>query len=253
MGRLNVTPDSVSDGGMYFDPEAAVEHAFDMIDEGADIIDIGAESTRPGCSPVSVEEEMRRLIPALRAVADSSDIIISVDTMNPETARAAVDAGADIINDVNALRRPGMLEFAAESAVPIIISHMYGDPGNTHSQCMDGPVIPAIRDFLKERTEAALQCGVDERNIITDPGIGFGKTNEQNEEIIRRISDTGIGYPILAGMSRKRVISYMYPDEDRDIASAKAAAIATDAGADIIRVHNVHLTTETLRSACRRV
>ncbi|MFA7031417.1 MAG: dihydropteroate synthase, partial [Candidatus Methanomethylophilaceae archaeon] len=172
MGILNVTPDSFSDGGAYAKLNSAADHAFRLIDEGAGILDIGAESTRPGWKPVSAEEEIERLVPVIKEIAPSCDVPISVDTMKTRVAEAALDAGADIINDVYGLRWEGMAELAASAGVPVIIMHMYGEPERVHSDLMTGNVLPQIKEFFEERTKAALDAGIERNRIILDPGIG---------------------------------------------------------------------------------
>lgn len=239
MGILNVTPDSFSDGGLRMDAEAAVRYAFSMADAGAEVIDIGAESTRPGFVPVSAEEEIARLMPVLERLTGSLDIPVSVDTMKPEVARAALDAGADIINDVNALRAPGMLELAAETDVPVIIMHMPGDPVSVHAGDMSDPVIPQVRAYLSERMGAAMDAGVRKDNIIIDPGVGFGKTMRQNIELVHGLKELDLGVPMLAGLSRKRFLSEMYPGMGRDRATVEASMLAAANGADVLRVHDV--------------
>ena len=248
MGILNVTPDSFSDGGLFADAEAAVRHAFSMIDDGAEIVDIGAESTRPGFTPVPAEEEIRRLIHVIERLSESSDVPISVDTMKTEVAYAAVSAGADIINDVNALRAPGMAELAAETDVPVVIMHMPGDPATVHDGCMSDPVIPAVRGFLSERIDSLVSSGVRRDNIIVDPGVGFGKTVEQNIELVEHMDLLDLGVPVLAGLSRKRFLAVMYPGEDRDEATVSASLKAAEKGADILRVHDVRRMCQTLRT-----
>lgn len=239
MGILNVTPDSFSDGGMYADADAAVKHAFDMIDAGADIIDVGAESTRPGFTPVDPSDELRRLIPVIRRIAESSDVAISVDTMKADTARAAVSAGAHMINDVNAFRGEGMVDYASESQVPVIIMHMNGTPLDTHLRTMGDPVIPRIMDFFHERMTQMESAGVRHDNMILDPGVGFGKSMEQNAEIIMNADRLVSDAPLLMAASRKRVLEHMFPGMDRDEATAKVSAISAEKGADIVRVHDV--------------
>ncbi len=248
MGILNATPDSFSDGGRYLDADAAVEHAFAMIDAGAEIIDIGAESTRPGFTPVSAEEEISRLIPVIRRISESADVPISADTMKPEVAVQALEAGADMINDVNALRAPGMLDAVAERDVPVIIMHMPGEPGSVHSGDMSDPVIPSIVSYLSERISSAEEAGIRRDNIIIDPGVGFGKTMAQNIEIVNNLDIIDLGVPVLAGLSRKRFLADMYPGEDRDAATVKACMVAAERGADILRVHD----PGALRRALRR-
>ena len=243
MGILNVTPDSFSDGGEYFSGNA-LEHALEMVDAGASIIDIGGESTRPGSDPVPSEEEIRRIVPVIKELSSVSDIPISVDTMKTEVAEAALDAGADIINDVNGLRSEGMMELAASTGVPVVIMHMNGMPKTMQVNPMEGHVVAPIADFLKERYEAALDQGIKE--IVLDPGIGFGKTVEQNMEIIDNASAFSFGRPVLIGASRKRFLSDIYPGMDRDEATVRISMKALDAGADIVRVHNVKMMADAL-------
>ena len=243
MGILNVTPDSFSDGGMYYSG-GAVEHALSMIDEGADIIDIGGESTRPGSDPVPAEEEIGRIVPVIRELSSVSDVPISVDTMKTEVAEAALDAGADIINDVNGMRSEGMAELISSAGVPVVIMHMKGMPKTMQLEPMQGRVTEDIVAFLKERCEYAADCGI--RDIILDPGIGFGKTAEQNVEIIDNSAAFSLGHPVLIGASRKRFLLSVYPDMDRDEASVAVSLRALDAGADIVRVHNVMMMRRAL-------
>ena len=246
MGILNVTPDSFSDGGLWTDVDVAVSHALDMVDQGASIIDVGAESTRPGSSPVSADEEMRRLRPVLEALLPVVDVPVSVDTMKTEVAEMCVAMGADIVNDVNGLRAPGMAELCASAGVCAIIMHMPvpEDMGAVHSSEMGDGFAEDIRGELRSLTESAVERGMDRDMIVLDPGIGFGKTPEQNMWLLSHSS--------LSASSRKRFLSVMYPGMDRDEASARAALVATESGADIVRVHNVAATAEMLRGLSRR-
>ena len=243
MGILNVTPDSFSDGGLYYSG-GAVEHALSMIGDGADIIDIGGESTRPGSDPVPAEEEMERIVPVIRELSSISDIPISVDTMKTEVAEAALDAGADIVNDVNGIRSEGMAELISSAGVPVIIMHMKGMPKTMQLEPMEGRVTEDIVAFLRERCEYAADFGI--KDIILDPGVGFGKTAEQNVEIIDNASAFSLGHPVLIGASRKRFLPFAYPDMDRDEATVAASIRALDAGADIVRVHNVGMMRRAL-------
>jgi len=244
MGILNVTPDSFSDGGLYYS-KGAVEHALEMIDDGADIIDIGGESTRPGSDPVPSEEEIRRIVPVIKELSSVSDVPISVDTMKTDVAEAALNAGADILNDVNGLRSKGMMELAASTGVPVIIMHMKGMPKTMQQEPLDVGEINEVISFLKERRDAALDCGI--KDIILDPGVGFGKTSELNLKMIDNSSAFSFGCPVLIGASRKRFLSDIYPGMDRDEATVKVSLRALDAGADIIRVHNVKMMAEAIR------
>ena len=223
MGILNVTPDSFSDGGRYFSG-GAVEHALAMIDDGADVIDIGGESTRPGSDPVPAEEEIRRIVPVIKELASVTDIPISVDTMKTEVAEAALDAGVDIINDVNGLRAEGMAELISSAGVPVIIMHMNGTPKTMQLEPMQGKVTKVIADFLRERCDFAADHGI--KDIILDPGVGFGKTAEQNAEIIDNASSFSFGHPVLIGASRKRFLPSVYPDTATDLAGIRDAVAA---------------------------
>lgn len=245
MGIVNVTPDSFSDGGRYVELNLVIEHAFRLIDDGADIIDIGGESTRPGWTPVSVKEEIERLIPIIKDIAPSCDVPVSVDTMKPEVAWAAIEAGANIINDVYGLRWKGMIELAASNDVPVIINHINGDLDTMHSDIMVGNVLTQIKEFFDQRLNVALDAGIKKNRVILDPGIGFGKTAEQNMEILQNSIYFEGEYPILIGASRKRFLKTTLGSND-DEASAKVAKIAADNGANILRVHNVKATKAAL-------
>ncbi len=252
MGILNVTPDSFSDGGLWARPEDAAGRAFRMEDEGADIIDIGAESTRPGSVPVSGSDEAARLVPALREIVPSLSIPVSVDTMKTEVAEKAIGLGADMINDVYGLRGEGMAELCAGSGVSVVIMHAPGDPGNFHSEIMGQNFMEEIRSFLSGRARAAEEAGIKSGRIVLDPGIGFGKDAYQNQVILRSSGFFSEKYPVLAASSRKRFLSVMYPGTDPDEASARAALVSVIHGAAGVRVHNVGRTADLLRLAGRR-
>ena len=247
MGILNVTPDSFSDGGTWTDPDVAVRHAFEMVDQGAAIIDIGGESTRPFSDPVPAEDEIARLKPVLRDLLPSIDVPVSVDTMKTSVARMAVDMGVDMVNDVYGLRDGGMAELCGESGVAVVIMHMHGMPKSMQSSVMGDGFMDGVREFLRERTQAALDAGVRKDRIILDPGVGFGKSFDQNMEILRNSSFFSDGYPVLVGSSRKKFLSEKFPGMERDDASAEAARISVESGADIVRVHNVARTVAHLR------
>ncbi len=249
MGILNVTPDSFSDGGLWTDPDTAVSHALDMVDAGADIIDIGAESTRPGSMPVSAADEISRLEPVLRELGSVLDVPISVDTMKTSVAEKCLSLGADIINDVNGLRDPGMAEVVASAGAYAVIMHMHGTKEVMHDSVMGNGFAQDIRGFLMDRTEVALEAGIPEDRIILDPGIGFGKTTNQNVWILEHSSYFSEGYPVLSGSSRKRFIKATYVDWDVDDASADAACRAYRSGADIVRVHDVERTVRAIRQS----
>lgn len=247
MGILNVTPDSFSDGGAWTDPDAAVRHGIEMVEQGADIIDIGGESTRPYSDPVSAEDEVSRLKPVLRDLIPSIDVPVSVDTMKTEVARTAIDLGADIVNDVYGLRDDGMLDLCAQTGVAVVIMHMHGMPKTMQSSVMGAGFMDEIRGFLRERTQSALDAGIRRDRIILDPGMGFGKSFDQNMEILRNSSYFSDGYPVLMGSSRKKFLSVKFPDMDRDDASVEAARISLDSGADIVRVHDVARMVAAIR------
>jgi len=243
MGILNVTPDSFSDGGRWNVTERAVRHAIEMIDLGADIIDVGAESTRPGSEPVTASDEWSRLEPVLKELV-KLDVPISIDTMKTEVAEKALSLGADIINDVNGLQDEGMIDVCADHGAAVVICHSYGVPG-PHSEVMSGDYKGKISSFLSEQCRKVADAGIDD--IILDPGVGFGKTMEQNLGIIKDCSFLGEDRPILIGLSRKRVVVSTYPDMDVDEASAMLSKMAVDSGANIIRTHDVGRTVSALR------
>jgi len=246
MGILNLTPDSFSDTVVYKGKEAAAR-VFEMADEGADMIDIGGESTRPGALPVSPKEERSRIISVIKETASSISIPISVDTMHPETAEAALDAGASMINDVSGLRDDDMIELASSFGVPVVIMHMHGVPETMQHNTMKGDVIAQISEFFDETTAKALDRGMKKNNIILDPGIGFGKTYQQNVDIIEDLRKFGKGRPILTGTSMKSFLSYAYPGISKQEASIRSALLCVKNGANIVRVHDVKGTAEALK------
>lgn len=244
MGILNVTPDSFSDGGTYFNKDSAVEQALRMQDEGADIIDIGGESTRPGAKKISVKEEVNRVLPVIEALAEKVKIPISVDTYKSDVAKAAIQAGASIINDISGLRfDPEMPKIAAKNKVPVVIMHIKGTPGNMQKNPVYKALIPKIIDYFHEGIKIARDAGVPDDMIIIDPGIGFGKTVEHNLEIIKRLNEfRGFEKPVLLGHSRKSFIGKILGDlpvSERLEGTAAASAIGIFNGANIIRVHDV--------------
>lgn len=255
MGILNVTPDSFSDGGDFFDPNCAVVRAMQMIQEGADIIDVGPESTRPGSSPVSTDEQIKRAIPVIRAIRkENKQISISIDTTLAAVASASIGSGADMVNDTSALRDdPDLVELMARSEADLVIMHRRGT--SVDMQKDGGPqyddVVGAICDFLQERTGFAQSKGIDRSRIIVDPGIGFGKRNEHNLLIIKnlgRICD--LGYPVLLGASRKRFLGSVLDQDDpksRDLATLVTSILAAQVGVSILRVHDVHTTVNMIR------
>ena len=244
MGILNVTPDSFSDGGKYFDKERAVEQALRMQDEGADIIDIGGESTRPGAEKISVKEEISRVVPVIEALADKVKIPLSIDTYKSAVAGAAILSGASIINDISGLRfDPQMPRVAARHNVPVVIMHIKGTPKSMQKKPVYKSLIPEITDYLREGVEIARNAGVADDKIVIDPGIGFGKTIEHNLEIIKKLNEfSGLEKPILIGPSRKSFIGRILgalPPEERLEGTAAAVALGIFNGANIIRVHDV--------------
>lgn len=252
MGILNVTPDSFSDGGDFSDPSAAVERTLEMVAQGADIIDIGGESTRPGSEPVPVEEEIKRTVPVIERIRAQSDAFISIDTMKAEVASRALEAGADIINDVSAFEADaGMAEVAAKSGAGVVLMHMKGSPQTMQDNPDYGNVVTEVRNYLQERIDFAAQNGVERGRIAIDPGIGFGKTVEHNLELLRGLPELAeCGSPILVGASRKSFIGNVTGHKDpakRLAGSLGAAAWAAVHGAHILRVHDVIDTCDICR------
>lgn len=250
MGILNVTPDSFSDGGVFFDRDRAVARAVAMVDEGVDIIDVGGESTRPGARPVSAEEEIGRVVPVIAAIKDAVDVPISIDTSKPGVMRAACAAGAGFINDVRALCEPDALDTAATLGVPVCLMHMRGEPGAMQDAPQYDNVVIEVREFLVARRAAAIAAGIKPEVIVLDPGFGFGKTAAHNLELLRNLRVLGeLGAPLLVGMSRKSMIGALtrLPVEQRLHASIALAVMAVCNGAAIVRVHDVRATVEALR------
>jgi len=251
MGVLNVTPDSFSDGGRYLEPAKAVDQALRMVEEGAGIIDVGGESTRPGAPPAPAPEEIARVIPVIEALRAASTVPISVDTSKPEVMRAAVSAGANLINDVRALRDPGALEAAAELGVAVCLMHMQGEPRTMQDNPHYADVVTDVRDFLAGRILAAEAAGIPRDRILIDPGFGFGKTVEHNLELLRRLAALRpLNRPILVGLSRKSLIGKLLglPVERRLHASVALALLAVQNGASVVRAHDVGPTVEALRT-----
>jgi dihydropteroate synthase len=250
MGILNITPDSFSDGGVFIGADSAVAHAMAMVEQGADIIDVGGESTRPGAKAVSVQEEMDRVIPVIEVVAPQINVPISIDTSKPEVMRAAVDAGAGLINDVNALRTEGALAAAAETGASVCLMHMKGEPRTMQENPHYDDVVAEVHAFLAERIAASVSAGIATNKLVIDPGFGFGKTLEHNLTLLRGLSTlTDLDVPVLAGLSRKSMIGMALnlPVEQRLHASVALALIAAQNGARIIRVHDVAPTVEAIR------
>jgi len=243
MGVVNVTPDSFSDGGLFFNSKVAIKHAKQLEKDGADIIDIGGESTRPGSETITLKEELRRVIPVIEGIANKIDVPISIDTCKSEVALAALDAGASIINDISAARfDPKIADVAAQNNVPIILMHMQGTPKNMQKDPKYDDVMEDIKEFLKQRVDFTLSKGISRENIIIDPGIGFGKTLEHNYEIIKRLGELKeLDLPILIGTSRKSFIgnTLNLDINDRLEGTLATVTITIINGADIVRVHDV--------------
>ena len=248
MGILNVTPDSFSDGGKYLEKNNAINHALAMIDNGADIIDVGGESTRPFSDPVSLDEEISRVIPVIEGIRKESDVCISIDTTKSEVATAALNSGASLINDVSAMEvDPLMIDVALKFDCPIIIMHMKGTPKSMQDNPQYESLISDIKDYLQERVDFIISKGINSKKIVIDPGIGFGKTVDNNFEIINNLNHfTKMGFPVMLGASRKSFIgiSLDLPEEDRLEGSLAANIIGLQNGAKIFRVHDVAETNK---------
>jgi len=250
MGIVNVTPDSFSDGGQHGTTESAIAHALRLVEEGADLLDIGGESTRPGAVEISEEEELKRVIPVIEALARQINIPIAIDTSKPNVMRASIKAGAGIINDVHALRRDGALDVAAELKVPVILMHMQGLPDSMQSAPHYNDAVTEVHSFLTQRIFACEMAGIPRKNIVIDPGFGFGKSLEHNLALLAQISRfVELGVPVLAGLSRKSMIGALTGrDVDaRVYGSVAAALIAAQNGAKMIRVHDVAATVDALK------
>jgi dihydropteroate synthase len=244
MGVVNVTPDSFSDGGRFEDAEEALAHAHRLIDEGADILDVGGESSRPGAAPVSVEEELRRVLPVVRQLRD---VPVSVDTRKPEVMRAALDAGASMINDIEAFTAPGALEAAAKSGCAVCLMHKKGEPATMQRDPHYDDVVAEVKSYLDERVKAARAAGIAADRIVVDPGFGFGKTVDHNLELLRRLKDFS-SYPVLAGLSRKSSLQKITGRAvgERLAGSLAMALLALQGGAKILRVHDVKETRDVI-------
>ena len=251
MGVLNVTPDSFSDGGQFLDHGKAVAHGLAMVAEGAEIIDVGGESTRPGASPVTVEEEMRRVLPVIEQLRIQSKAYISVDTMKPVVARSAVAAGADIINDVSGFRNDEMLQVAAQSNAAIVLMHMLGEPRTMQQSPVYENVTREVRSFFESQLRRMTEAGIKPECIAFDPGFGFGKTLEHNLQLLREFPALRIGNrPLVVGVSRKSMIGKLLGDTTmaaRQWPTVALTAWLRDAGAEVIRVHEVKANVEALR------
>ena len=251
MGILNVTPDSFYDGGKHFDLVDTQKRVDSMIKEGAEIIDIGGESTRPGSKPVSVEEELERVIPAIKYISENFEIPISIDTQKAEVAKKAIEAGACIVNDVGGLRKENMISVVSEMNVPVIIMHMQGTPENMQKNPQYSDVVEDIKEWLEERITAAEMAGIKRSDVIVDPGIGFGKNLKHNLEILGRLNEfKGMSGGVLLGASRKSFIGMMTGNEegDRLAGSLSAAIMGVTSGVDILRVHDVKETLSAVNT-----
>jgi dihydropteroate synthase len=250
MGIVNVTPDSFSDGGRFLDAQKAIDHGRRLVEEGAVILDIGGESTRPGAAPVPADEELRRVIPVIEGLADSG-AILSVDTSKPEVMRAAAAAGAHLINDVYALRLPGALETAAESGCALCLMHMQGEPRTMQNDPHYGDVVNEVKAFLQERVQSCRAAGVPAERLAIDPGFGFGKTLAHNAALLRGLDAlTADGIPMLVGLSRKSMLGRILdkPAGERVYGSLALAVMAVLKGARIVRAHDVAATVDALKT-----
>lgn len=248
MGIVNVTPDSFSDGGLYASTDNAIRHAVQLIEEGADILDIGGESTRPGSVPVCVEEELRRVLPVVRNLVNKN-IPISVDTSKPEIMRATIKAGATMINDINALRAPEALEVVAAGGAAVCIVHMQGKPKSMQVDPQYDDVVTEVKDFLRQRIDAAQAAGIPRERITIDPGFGFGKTLKHNLKLLRYLDHfTDMGVSVLVGLSRKSMLGEVTDNKisNQIYSSVSAALFAAIKGAKILRVHDVKATKDAL-------
>ena len=249
MGIVNVTPYSFSDGGKYSSTDLAVEHAINLIAEGADILDIGGESTRPGAEPVSLDEELNRVIPVIEALSKISTVPISIDTYKPEVMRLAIAAGADMVNDVRALQEPHALEVVANSNVGLCLMHMQGTSQTMQANPQYADVVAEVKQFLNDRLRSVMTQGIAKSRVLLDPGFGFGKTRAHNITLIQHLEELNkLGQPLLVGLSRKSVLATIAGADKKQLshASIAAAVISAMKGAKIIRVHDVKATVDAL-------
>ncbi|MDT8319865.1 MAG: dihydropteroate synthase [Xanthomonadales bacterium] len=249
MGILNVTPDSFSDGGRFTGPDRALRHALEMVQAGADLIDVGGESTRPGSESVGAQEELDRVIPVIEAIVAEMAVPVSIDTSKPEIMKAAAAAGAGMVNDVFALRQPNALETAASLGLPVCLMHMRGKPRDMQTEPVYDDVVAEVLDFLIERAEACEAAGVPSGQVIIDPGFGFGKNLHHNLALFRALPRlASCGYPLLVGFSRKSMLGKITgrPVDQRISASVAAAVLAARSGASLLRVHDVAETVDAL-------
>jgi len=253
MGILNVTPDSFSDGGQFLSTDKAVDHGLQMLSDGAAIIDVGPESTRPGSQPVAPAEQIRRAIPVIEALRKKTDAPISIDTANPDVAAAALASGASIINDITALANPRMTALAAASQVPVVLMHAQGTPATMQHNPHYNDVVAEVNEYLLERAAAAEHAGIPKERIILDPGIGFGKTTDHNLTLLNHLDTlTASGYRVLVGTSRKRFIGHLTGKNtpaDRLFGTAATVALAVAKGISIVRVHDVAPMADVIKVA----
>lgn len=250
MGILNVTPDSFSDGGEFNRVDAAVKHALDMHTQGASIIDVGGESTRPGAQSVTESQEIERVVPVIEAIREKSEVLISVDTSKPVVMRAAMQAGASLVNDVNALRTEGAVECCAEFNVPVCLMHMKGEPRTMQQNPQYNDVVSEVSGFLQQRVRHCVESGIPGEHIVLDPGFGFGKTLHQNVTLLTHLNVIcELNFPVMIGISRKSMLGQILdrPVDERLIGGIAAAVIAYSKGAHVFRVHDVAATRDALK------
>jgi len=250
MGILNVTPDSFSDGGRFDQVDSALRHALQMEKEGACVIDIGGESTRPGALPVPLEEEMHRVLPVIEKIRANSDVAISIDTSKPELMQAAIEAGASMVNDVNALHAEGAIELCAAFDIPVCLMHKQGVPQTMQDKPQYGDVVDEVKQYLQLRVQRCLEAGISKQNIVIDPGFGFGKTLENNLSLLKEMHQfCALDYPVLVGVSRKSMFGMLLGREvdQRLIGSVSAVVLAYQRGARFFRVHDVAETCDALK------
>ena len=250
MGIVNVTPNSFSDGGQFLDAQRAIAHGLQLRDDGADIVDVGGESTRPGAEPVPLDEELARVMPVVEALR-REDVAVSVDTMKPEVMRRAIEAGCAMVNDVNAFRAPGAIDAVAGSDADVVVMHMLGTPQTMQRDPRYADVVAEVKQFLLDRARALEAAGVARERIALDPGFGFGKTLEHNKALFRALPELArLGYPLVAGVSRKRMIGELTGRalEERTAGSVAAALLAAQNGASMVRVHDVKDTVDALHT-----
>lgn len=250
MGIVNITPDSFSDGGRYISTNKAVEHALKLVEEGANILDIGGESTRPGATPVGLDEELSRVIPVIKALIGLVQIPLSIDTYKPQVMQAAIAAGVSIVNDIKALQMPGALELVSKCGVGVCLMHMQGTPKTMQIAPQYNEVVADVKSFLTMRLQASIVAGIDKNRILIDPGFGFGKRTEHNITLLQNLANIAdIGQPLLVGLSRKSVLGQVLGDNQADRVSASIATsvIAVINGANVLRVHDVKATVDALK------